>query len=108
MANALLNIGSFNDFTFFAGAGAGLAQMKASGLKATAAPGPLLDDKDDDWHSAWQGIIGVRKPLASNIDLHVRYRYFNMEEAEMIGQGGRVVEIDLSGHLLAAGATYNF
>lgn len=108
MANALLDVGSFSDFAFFVGGGAGVANLKVSELKATAAPGLLLDDKDDDWHSAWQGIVGVRRSLSGNADLQVRYRYFKMDEAEMVGQGGRAVAVDLSGHSLLAGVTYNF
>lgn len=108
MANALLDVGGFSDFTFFVGGGIGAAKLKVSGLKATAAPGLLLDDEEDEWRNAWQGIAGLRKPLTSNIDLHVRYRYIDIDESEMVGQAGRAVDIDLSGHSLVAGVTYNF
>lgn len=107
MANGTIDVGSFSDFTFFVGGGAGLAQLKVSGMQAASGSSPVLDDKDD-WRFAWQGIAGVRKPLAANIDAHVRYRYFTVDDAEMVGLSGRVVEAELTAHSLTAGVSYRF
>ncbi len=106
MANASVDFAGFDDFTFFAGGGAGVAKLKAS-IRLSGGT-TLLDDEDSDWRFAWQGFIGVRKPLTSNIDAHVRYRYFTVDDAEMIGLGGRVVEPELTSHSIAAGVTFKF
>lgn len=107
MANGMWDFSGAEGFTFFVGGGAGGAQLKVSGL-TTATDVELLDDKSGSWLFAWQGIAGVRKSLTDNLDAHLRYRYFNVDEAEMIGLGGRVVEADFSSHTLALGLTLNF
>jgi OOP family OmpA-OmpF porin len=107
MANATFDVGSFSDFTFFVGGGAGVADLKVSGLVTATGSSPVLDDKDDR-RFAWQGTAGVRKPLASNIDMHVRYRYFSIDDAEMVGFAGRSVTAEFTSHALLAGASYRF
>lgn len=107
MGNATIDVGGFSDFTFFVGAGAGVAKTKISKMEISSGQ-TVLDDEDRDWLFAWQGIAGVRKPLTSNIDAHVRYRYFRVDEAEMVGFSGRVVTADFDAHTLSAGVTFNF
>ena len=106
MANGMWDF-SGDRFTFFLGGGAGGAQLKVSGLETDAGV-DLLDDKSGDWLFAWQGIAGVRKSLTTNLDAHLRYRYFNVDDAEMVGFSGRVVDADFSSHSLAVGLTLNF
>ncbi len=107
MANATFDVASLSDFTFFVGGGAGVADLKVSGLVTATGSNPVLDDKDDR-RFAWQGILGVRKPLTSNIDVHVRYRYFSMDDAEMVGFSGRAVTAEFTSHALLAGGSYRF
>ena len=107
MVNAMFDVGGFNDFAFFIGGGAGVAKFEVSGM-ASSGSSAALDDEDSDWRFAWQGIAGVRKPLTSNIDAHVRYRYFNVSDAEMTGFGGRAVTTELTTHSVEAGITFNF
>ena len=107
MANGAWDIGGPAGLTFFVGGGVGLAQVKVSGL-TTSGGAVLLDDEDDDWLFAWQVSGGVRKALTSNLDAHVRYRYFNVDDADMIGLSGRVVAADFSAHALSVGLSLNF
>lgn len=107
MANVMVDIGAAGDFTFFVGGGAGAAKLNFSGIELASGP-VLLDDEDRDWRFAWQGMAGVRKPLSDRTDIHVRYRYVDISDAELIGLGGRVVEAGFSAHVLSAGITFNF
>ena len=71
MINALFDFGNEDGLSFYAGGGAGRARMKAFG------------DSDSAW--AYQLIAGARYALSSNIDLGLKYRYFqtgNIELAE--------------------------
>lgn len=107
MANAVLDLGSYHGFAFFVGAGGGRAQVKASEI-TTSGGAILLDDRDQDWRFAWQGVVGARRPLTDHVDLQVRYRYFSIDDAEMIGLGGRVATGSVTAHTLGVGATWKF
>lgn len=98
MANAMIDFGGFQDFAFFAGGGAGVAKLKISEMTAGSSSSIILEDEDADWRSAWQLFAGVRKPLTANIDAHVRYRYLDMGDAEMVGYGGRAVDVSTTTH----------
>ena len=62
MANALVDFGDEDGFSFYAGGGFGRAKVKAFG------------DSDSAW--AWQLIAGARYAISRNIDLGLKYRYF--------------------------------
>lgn len=108
MANAMADFVGLQDFSFFAGGGIGVAKLKVSEMTAANGAFVVLDDEDSDWRSAWQLFAGVRKPLTSNIDAHLRYRYLNTEDFEMTGMGGRVVNADFTAHTLTAGVSFSF
>lgn len=107
MLNGIWDAGDFGGFSFFLGGGVGAAKLKVSDL-TTAGGAELLDDKDEDWLFAWQGLGGVRKALSANVDAHVRYRYMKVDEAEMVGLAGRAVTADFSSHSVALGLTLKF
>lgn len=108
MANAMADFGGFQDFAFFAGGGAGVAKLKVSEMTANNSASVVLDDEDRDWRTAWQLFAGVRKPLTSSIDAHVRYRYLNIDDAELVGFGGRAITASVTSHTLTAGLSFNF
>jgi opacity protein-like surface antigen len=62
MVNGLVDFGDEDGLSFYAGAGAGRARAKAFG------------DTDSAW--AFQGIAGLRYAVSRNIDLGLKYRYF--------------------------------
>ena len=63
MANALADFGGDTGLGAYIGGGFGRARVK------------MLGDQDSSW--AWQGIAGIRAPIASQIDVGLKYRYFN-------------------------------
>ena len=68
MANALLDFGN-NGLSFYAGAGAGRADIKRG------------DFRDGAW--AYQAIAGVRYAVTRNIDLGLKYRYFRTGKVDI-------------------------
>ena len=62
MVNGLVDFGNEDGLSFYVGAGAGRAKAKAFG------------DSDSAW--AFQGIVGARYAVSRNIDLGLKYRYF--------------------------------
>lgn len=107
MVNGAWDIGGYESFSFFVGGGAGAAKLKVSDL-STSAGVTLLDDEPEDWLFAWQAVGGVRRALTDNIDAHIRYRYFNVDDGEMVGLSGRAVNADFSSHSVALGLSLRF
>ena len=62
MGNVLLDFGNQDGLSFYAGGGLGRARVK------------MFGDKDSAW--AWQLIAGARYAVSSNVDLGLKYRYF--------------------------------
>ena len=73
MINALADFGDEEGVSFYGGLGAGYAWAKA------------LDDSDSAF--AWQAILGLRFAVSSNIDLGLKYRYFQTGNLEFQGDG---------------------
>ena len=65
MGNVLLDFGDDDGWGGYIGGGAGYAWVKAFDFE---------DDKDGAW--AWQIIAGVRKAISPNVDVGLKYRYF--------------------------------
>lgn len=107
MANLILDAGSYRGFEFFAGVGAGKAEVEVSNLSLSNGV-VLLDDGDTEWQTAWQLMAGVRKPVAANLELHLRYRYLQIKDSERIGLSGRVMDGGFSAHTVSAGLSYRF
>ncbi len=105
MVNALLDFGNSESVNFFVGAGAGRARVKFAG------------DRDDAW--AYQLLAGVRAPVSDNIDLGLKYRYFQTAKLDffgagsgsVFGTGGNAVfanaENKFRSHSLLASLTFN-
>ena len=77
MANALLDFGDDSGISGFVGGGAGVARVKADDWRGGASDPGLVDDSDTRF--AWQAIAGVRAPITSNIDVGLKYRFFNVQ-----------------------------
>ena len=108
MANIVADFGRYDDMSFFVGAGFGEADLEAKMVTTGAGGFDLVDDKDSHGRTAWQLFGGVRKPLAANIDGHIRYRYFSAGDFEFVGLGGRAVQADFTSHAISAGISYRF
>ncbi|MFN3726579.1 MAG: OmpA family protein [Allosphingosinicella sp.] len=106
MINAMLDFGDDDGISGFVGGGAGIARVDFSNLRAFANQGPFLDDSDTNF--AWQAIAGVRAALTPNIDVTLRYRFFNVENVDTVGFNGQDVEGRFRSHSLLGGITFNF
>lgn len=102
MVNVLFDIGDDSGFGFYAGGGAGRARVKVFG------------DKDNAW--AWQLIAGVRTAVSENVDVGLKYRYFNTGNLNFGGDfdagAAGIYGLDADGkfrsHSLLASLTFNF
>jgi opacity protein-like surface antigen len=112
MANALIDIGDENSWSGFLGGGVGIARVKSrvefSGDFPTI-PATDFGFSDSDSAVAWQLLAGVRTALSPNIDLGLKYRFFNVRSFEFHDS---TTDAELEGkfrsHSLMASLTYNF
>ncbi|WP_093298191.1 OmpA family protein [Sphingomonas sp. NFR04] len=104
MVNGLLDFGDDNGLQGFVGGGAGVSRVKnnlfVSGNAST------LDDSDTVF--AWQALAGVRAPINKNVDVSLKYRFFNAPDVKLIDIGGNQWKGRFRSHSLLVGLTYNF
>jgi OOP family OmpA-OmpF porin len=106
MVNAMLDFGDDDGLSGFVGGGVGMARVDINSVTAFTNTGALIDDSDTRF--AWQLFAGVRQALSRTVDIHLKYRFFNVDELEYVGFGGRAVGADLRTHSLLGGITFNF
>jgi len=117
MINLLLDFGDDDGLSGYAGAGVGLASVKYS-ASTLAPPDPgappfgQLAFSDTDSGIAWQGILGLRYAVGSNIDVGLKYRFFNVPNLKFGSDDSQRLPIDLDGrwrsHSIMASLIYNF
>jgi opacity protein-like surface antigen len=105
MANALVDLGSDQSVNFYAGGGVGYAWVDLDGTSG-AANTAFLDDSDSGF--AWQLIAGVRVPVTPNVDLGLKYRYFNVDNLNMLSRTNAAFDTDLQTHSALASLLFNF
>ncbi len=115
MLNGLVDLGDTGDGSpaFFLGGGVGYAQARI-GIGAFENAPRIIDDKDSGF--AWQLMAGVRQALTQNMDVHVKYRFFNMDvdidRNQELGLfeavGGTEGEGRIRTHSLLGGLTFKF
>ena len=101
MANAMLDFGD-DEWGGFAGVGGGIARVH------------MLGDSQSKF--AWQAFAGIRHAISRNLDLSLKYRYFNTGRLTVanefdLGVPGQVpfsATGYLHTHSLLLGLTYNF
>ncbi len=105
MLNGLLDFGPDDGLQGFVGGGVGVSRGKLAN--------DLVNDSDTGF--AWQAIAGVRYPVTNNLDVSLKYRYFNQDDIKLIpayttigGPAGSSVDSKLRTHSLLLGLTYNF
>lgn len=108
LLNLIADFGHRGDYAFFVGGGVGKSRVEVSGMALEQGGAVLLDDKDADRRSAWQLFGGVRKSFSDHLEGHVRYRYLEVDDIQLIGIGGRAVEAEMASHSVAVGITYRF
>ncbi|WP_255254695.1 outer membrane protein, partial [Novosphingobium sp. Chol11] len=105
MLNGLLDFGSDDGLQGFVGGGVGVSRAKLAN--------DLVNDSDTGF--AWQALAGIRYPLTNNLDVSLKYRFFNQDDINLVpayttavGVAGGDVETKLRTHSLLLGLTYNF
>jgi len=102
MVNGMLDFGDDDGLQGFVGGGAGVARVSVEPVFA----GAFLDDSDTGF--AWQAIAGVRAPLSTNWDVGLKYRFFNVDNLDLVDQRGRDVSTRFRSHSILGTLTYNF
>ena len=118
MVNALLDFGDEGP-RGYVGGGVGLARVN---MRAES-DAPLQNDlliRGSDTGLAWQLLAGVAFPISSNIDLGLKYRFFNVENVRFeandgiqcgpfgCDDAGIAMDGKFRSHSLLATLTYNF
>lgn len=104
MLNGLLDFGPDDGLQGFVGGGVGVARVKADyGLNTN---GSFLDDSDTVF--AYQALAGIRAPLNDNIDVTLKYRFFNADDVKLVDVANRSNEARFRSHSIMGGLTFNF
>jgi OmpA-OmpF porin, OOP family len=106
MLNGLLDFGDETGISGFVGGGAGVARVKFSDYRLNNTTAVILDDSDTRF--AWQGIAGVRAPLTDNIDVGLKYRFFNVSRLRTVGVTGDDFRGRFRSHSLLGSVIFNF
>lgn len=104
MVNGLLDFGDDNGLQGFVGGGAGVARIKDR-LRVAGAADTV---NDSDTVFAWQALAGVRAPINKNVDVSLKYRFFNAPDVKLVDIGGNQWKGRYRSHSLLVGLTYNF
>jgi OmpA-OmpF porin, OOP family len=103
MANAMLDLGSDDGIQGFLGGGVGIAKTRVTNF--------IVDPvwlKDSDSGFAWQALAGVRYPVTDNVDIGLKYRFFNASKSDLVDRFGRTVGTSAQSHSVLFSIGYNF
>jgi OOP family OmpA-OmpF porin len=108
MLNGALDFGDDDGLSGFVGAGAGSARVQFNELRFSGNDGVFLDDSDSAF--AWQVFAGVRRAVSDNIDVTLRYRFFNVDSVRTQTYWTPVDDAagKFRSHSLLGGITFNF
>ena len=114
MINGMLDFGDDDGISGFVGGGIGMARVKFNNQRVFANTAPFIDDSDSKL--AWQVFAGVRQAITDNIDVTVKYRFFNVDNLELVALTGgpgvpltaRDADARFRSHSLLGGITFNF
>jgi opacity protein-like surface antigen len=106
MINGMLDFGDDDGVSGFVGGGAGMARVDYNNVRAFSNAAAGIDDSDTRF--AWQVVAGLRQAISDNVDITVRYRFFNVENLRTIDFRGQEAESRFRSHSLLGGITFNF
>lgn len=105
MVNGLLDFGPDDGLQGFIGGGAGVARVKHKIALNTF--GDTINDSDTKF--AWQALAGIRAPLTDNLDVTLKYRFFNVDGVKVVNSiNGATYDSRFRSHSILGGLTYNF
>jgi opacity protein-like surface antigen len=117
MGNVLFDFGDENGLSGYAGGGVGMARATYDLSAPVLRPYTGITNlHDSDSKLAFQGILGVRYAVSPNLDLGLKYRFFNVSRLSLTdtfaGATGpipvTVPKARFRSHSLLASAIYNF
>jgi len=108
MANVLFDFGDEDGWSGFLGAGVGYASVKYDLEVPFAGDLGSIDDSDSDGTIAWQVLAGIRKSITPNIDLGLKYRFFNASKLKFFSDDTSSLEGRFRSHSLLLSLLYNF
>jgi len=85
LANAYVDLGTYNGFTPYVGAGIGGAYVKWDELTNTTRDGSFKHEGGGDWRFAYAAMAGVSYCLTENALLDVGYRFSHINGGKMFG-----------------------
>jgi outer membrane protein OmpA-like peptidoglycan-associated protein/opacity protein-like surface antigen len=106
MVNAMADFGPDDGLQGFVGGGVGVARTKFNGSTIQLSGPGFIDDSDSGF--AWQLLAGVRAPLTDNIDVGLKYRYFNTSNLDLVDSRGNDVQTKWKSHSLLGTIGFNF
>jgi outer membrane protein OmpA-like peptidoglycan-associated protein/opacity protein-like surface antigen len=106
MINGLLDFGDDDGVSGFVGGGVGMARVDYNNVRRFGNQGAIVDDSDTRF--AWQVVAGVRQAISDNVDITLRYRFFNADNIRTVDFRGFESESRFRSHSLLGGITFNF
>ncbi|MFO1255265.1 MAG: OmpA family protein [Sphingomonadaceae bacterium] len=100
MLNGLLDFGDDDGLQGFVGGGVGVGRAKLYSA------GAQFDDSDSGF--AWQALAGIRYPVTDNVDLGLKYRFFNQDNVNLAGSQRLPIDTRFRSHSLMLTLGYNF
>jgi OOP family OmpA-OmpF porin len=106
MINGIRDFGGDDGISGFVGVGGGEAEVTAVDYRNRPDATPFFDASDSGF--AWQVFAGARRPISDNIDVTVRYNFFNVDGLNGVAFNGNETERRFRSHSVTAGVTFNF
>ncbi|MEP2704285.1 MAG: outer membrane protein [Roseibium sp.] len=117
MINGYIDIGTWNNFTPYVGAGVGTAYVRTKDTysKNPGTGSTEFSGSNSDWNFAWALMAGAEYAFTPNWSLDAGYRYKNLGTAKTVkgisptnSPESRVEWADLTAHEFRLGARYTF
>jgi opacity protein-like surface antigen len=106
MINGMLDFGDDDGISGFVGGGVGMARVDYNNVRAFSNQAAAIDDSDTRF--AWQVVAGLRQAVSDNVDITLRYRFFNADNIRTVDFRGFESESRFRSHSLLGGITFNF
>jgi opacity protein-like surface antigen len=111
LANAYVDLGTWNGITPYVGAGIGAAYLMMG--DSASVYSPLLftsyrwvDPGDNKWNVAWALMAGTSFDITSNWVLDVGYRYLNLGKVSSYTRVGTIEASDIASHEVRVGMRF--
>ena len=112
MVNAYADLGTWQGFTPYVGAGIGTSYVKASGIRFDNGSGNTGSyGNHGRWNLAWALMAGAAYEISPNMMIDAGYQFRSLGKAKsgrIYGTQSRIEYDDIYAHELRLGLRYNF